>query len=139
MEKFNTVLDKEGILIKKCKLLLSNHREFARSVEVAFDEVMAGALYRTVWCENIEFFDRWVLTRLAYFGEKPVRAAIAYSLRDGVCKILSSREPEPESCAAAAFALHFNGRINGGERVRIITDMGEFFASVVADTVRLYY
>ena len=138
MEELNTVSVKDEILITECKLLLSNQMALSHSLEFIFDEILAGELYRTVWCENIEFFDKGVLRKLVCFADYPVRAALAYSLRDGVCRILSSPEYSAQAYAAAALALYFNGRISVGEKIRIISERGSFFAFIHGDTVHLY-
>lgn len=137
MEKFDTVSEKRRIAVDKCKLLLSKSACNLHSADLAFDDVSAGNVYRTVSCERIDFFDRRILTQLAYLVGDPVRSAIAYSYDSGICRILANTECEPEAYAAAAFSLFCDRRTVEGETIVIVSDAGAFSASVIGDTVTL--
>ena len=122
----------------KCKLLLSKSTCTMHSTDLVYYVVFAGRLYRTVFCEHILFFDKAILTRLACLVGDPARAAVAYSLEQGTCRILSSHAVEPEAYAAAIFSLLCDGRIANGEPIEVISEDGAFLASADRDAVSLY-
>ena len=138
MEKISSNSKKIAFRFEKCKLLLSKGAFHARSVDIIFDDVITGYLYRTVSCERIRFFDSRILSSLFYFAGTPARAAVAYSFNRGACRIASSREIEPEAYAAAVFSLYCNQRIAPAERIVVTSDVAEFSASVIGDTVTLF-